>query len=366
MLNTYDSFLKIKDSWNTLLCRSLYPFVFLTHQWIDSWWNTFEGENKLFILLVYDNDRLVAIAPFMTSQGPYSVIGKTKTTLNAKKIEFIANVHSNRADLILSDKPAEACDTIVDFLVREFGETWDIMNLEYFFDASPNKKYFTAALQKHDLCWKQYCQMQTPYVPITENWNDYFKSLQPRFKRSLSSRLKKLEKQGPVRLVLYNDASDLDTALDNVFTVAAKSWKAREGTALSSTVELISFYKGLAYTAAKENWLDLHVLYAGNTPVAFDFCLLYDRTLYDLKTEFDESYSEFGVGNMLKWMQFETVFRRGIRELDFLGPSMSWKRHWSKEHERKHVVLCAFNRSYKGQLLRYIFTLKDFIKKCYN
>ncbi len=366
VINTYEDFLEIKNAWNNLLKRSLHPFVFLTHEWMDAWWRAFRSENKLFIILVYDKNELIAIAPFMFNQGPYTVIGKTNTTLNANKIEFIANVHSNRADLILSDKPEQACDVIVSCLLNEYGETWDLLNLEYFYDDSPAKKHFLASLKKKDISCKQYFQMSTPYIPITNCWDDYIKNLQPRFKRGLNSRFKKLEENGPVKLISYKDSSELDKALDDVFTIAAKSWKAREGTALSSTPLLKSFYRDLAYTAAREAWLELYILYAGNTPVVFDFCLLYENTLYDLKTEFDETYHEFGVGNTLKWMQFDAVFKRNITEFDFLGPSMTWKRIWAKENERKHVIVCAFNKSYKGQLLQSIFSIKDFAKKLFK
>lgn len=363
VVNQYEDFISLKDIWNELLKKSNHPLVFLTHQWIDVWWKSFGEGKELFILLIYNGNELTAIAPFMLNKGKHTLIGRPNISVAAKKIEFIANVHSNRCDIICKDNPEAVCDAIVSFLLSEYKNSWDILSLEYLLKDSLTMKYLRSSFDKNAISYKEYFQMSTPYVPINCNWENYFKNLQPRFRRNLVSRLKSLEEFGRVRFAKYKNIDGLDSVLKDVFDVALKSWKAKEGTALSSTTQLKGFYTELAHTAAKECWLELYLLYLDEIPIVFDYCLKLGDKLFDLKTEFDECYSSYGVGNMLKWKQFEGIFKNGVTEFDFLGPSMRWKTYWSDNNEREHVMLYAFNKSYKGKFLNFIYSGKDHLKE---
>lgn len=361
--NQYEDFIKLKDIWNEMLMKSNHPLVFLTHQWTDVWWKAFGEGKELFILLVYDGNELTAIAPFMLNKGKHTLIGKPNISITVKKIEFIANVHSNRCDIIYKDNPEEVCDAVVNFLLSEYKNSWDILSLEYLLKDSPTMKYFKSSFDKNNVCSKQYPQISSPYLHINCDWKDYFKNRQRRFREQLKSRFKKLEELGRVRLERYLKLDDLKMVLEQVFNVASKTWKAKDGTALSSTTQLIGFYTELAHTAAKEGWLELFILYLNDIPLAFEYCLKFEKKLLLLKTEFDEDYRSFGIGNIIQWKLLESIFEDGIKEFDFLGPSDRWKNYWADGNERTHVVLYAFNKNYKGKFLNYTYTVKDVMKK---
>jgi CelD/BcsL family acetyltransferase involved in cellulose biosynthesis len=364
VVNRYDDFKQLREQWNKLLFKSLHPMVFLTHQWIDVWWKAFGEDKELFILLVQDGHDVVAIAPFMINKGQHIVVGETNTRVEVKKIEFLANAHTPRADLILrDDKPIEACEAITEFLLNDRRDSWDLLSLTYLLGSSPAAKYLKASLTEHGVHYKEYSQMSTPYVPITDCWNDYFNKLQPRFRRNLVSRMRKLVECGNINLMVYRDVDGLGDILKEVFNVAAMSWKAKEGTALSSTIQSRKFYTELAYAAAKEGWLELFILYLERKPMVFDFCLRYDNKLFDLKTEFDETYASYGVGNIIKYKQFQSIFSSDLAEFDFLGPSMMWKQRWSMESERKHTMLYVFNKNGKGYFLKFCYDAKDYVKR---
>jgi hypothetical protein len=343
--------------------KSNHPLVFLTHQWTDVWWKAFGEGKELFILLVYDGNELVAIAPFMRNKGKHTLIGKPNISVMVKKIEFIANVHSNRCDIIYKDSPEEVCDSIVNFLLSEHKSSWDIMSLEYILRDSPITKCLRSSFDKNTVCSKQYPQISSPYLHINCEWKDYFKNRQRRFKEQLKSRFQKLEESGKVRLERFQKLDGLKTALEQVFDVASKTWKAKDGTALSSTDQLKGFYSELAHTAAKEGWLELFILYLNDIALAFEYCLKFDDKLMLLKTEFDEGYRSFGIGNMIQWKLLEDIFNNGINEFDFLGPSSRWKNYWADGNEREHVIFFAFNKNNKGKILNLTYSAKDFAKK---
>ena len=55
---------RLRPEWNGLLCRSPASSVFLTWEWIATWWEHFGREGDLLILAVRDESgRLVGLAP---------------------------------------------------------------------------------------------------------------------------------------------------------------------------------------------------------------------------------------------------------------------------------------------------------------
>jgi len=363
VVREYREFLELKDQWNDLLEKSLHPLVFLTHQWIDTWWKAFGTGKSLFILLVHDGNELTAIAPLMIHDDEDILLGRPHVAIKARKIEFIANVHSNRTDIILGNKPIEACEEIIKFLSGDCSNYWDIMSLEYLLLHSASTMLLENALKKKNIPYKQYPLQSSPYLPINCTWSEYEQNLSKRYKNDIVRKIKKLSKKGNVILKKYQDTSDVAHILDQLFTIASKSWKEKENTALSSTEQSRAFYTDLAYTAAKEGWLVIYILYLDEVPLVFDFSLKFENRLLSLKTEYDENYSEYSVGHALKWKQLEGIFDSGVTEYDLLGPTMPWKKIYCGENIKEHISLYVFNKNYKGYFLKFAHQTKDLFKK---
>src|SRR5262245_20813529 len=57
--------LRLEGEWNELLAASSSDGVFLTFEWLSTWWKHFNGGRELHLITVRDEGRLVAIAPFV-------------------------------------------------------------------------------------------------------------------------------------------------------------------------------------------------------------------------------------------------------------------------------------------------------------
>src|SRR5438034_687859 len=58
-------FRDLRQEWNALLQASASDCLFLTWEWLYTWWQCLSGKNSLFLLLVRFGEELVAIAPMM-------------------------------------------------------------------------------------------------------------------------------------------------------------------------------------------------------------------------------------------------------------------------------------------------------------
>ena len=66
IVTSLDEFRRLKEPWTRLIEEAKIDSVFLSWEWMFSWWETYHHKldrASLFIILVYDGDRLVAIAP---------------------------------------------------------------------------------------------------------------------------------------------------------------------------------------------------------------------------------------------------------------------------------------------------------------
>ena len=81
-INNEQDFTSLKKIWINLV--NLYEInnIFLTWEWISTWWKYFGDKKELCIILIEDKNEIVFVAPLMKSSF---FIDK----LNMNKIEFI-------------------------------------------------------------------------------------------------------------------------------------------------------------------------------------------------------------------------------------------------------------------------------------
>ena len=74
-------FENIKPEWNNLLVNSNSDNIFLTWEWVKTWWEIYGKNYKLFLITIRDaNGKLLAIAPLKVANrnmifGKVSILG---------------------------------------------------------------------------------------------------------------------------------------------------------------------------------------------------------------------------------------------------------------------------------------------------
>mgnify|MGYP001442490961 FL=1 len=121
-VSTQNEFSKLKGDWATLLKKSRSDTVFLTWEWMYTWWECFQENKHLFILTVYDeNENLVGMAPLCKDKKKIGGI----PVLNYIKFLGTIPTSSDHLDFILyQGREKEALETIVEYLFQE--NRWDL------------------------------------------------------------------------------------------------------------------------------------------------------------------------------------------------------------------------------------------------
>jgi CelD/BcsL family acetyltransferase involved in cellulose biosynthesis len=196
-----------------------------------------------------------------------------------------------------------------------------------------------------------------PYIPITQSWDVYLKSLSKKHVSNLRGRAKGLHRLGAVQCEIVTGGVDLDRTLQEAFMLEAAAWKGQAGTAILNGSERLTFYHRLLNLAAEQGWLRLHFLTLDGKRIAVQIALLFHNKLYILKSGYDPHYAAFAPSLILCEMMLREAWNHHFSEVDFLGSSERWKLEWAKE-ARAHSWLFVFpNRPRTRLLHRLKFTL---------
>src|SRR5262245_39607777 len=92
-----DGLLRLEAEWNELLADSHSDCIFLTFDWLATWWRHFHAGCELSLITVRSDGRLLAIAPFIRCRWRRSPL----RLMPALEFMGIAGVASEYLDVII-------------------------------------------------------------------------------------------------------------------------------------------------------------------------------------------------------------------------------------------------------------------------
>src|SRR5262245_57229260 len=106
----------LRNAWNDLLGDSSSNCLFLTWEWLHTWWKHLAGARSLSILAVRRGDELVAIAPLART---LSVLGRF-VPVGSLQFLGVGSIGSDYLDVIVRrDREAEALDALRSYLASK-------------------------------------------------------------------------------------------------------------------------------------------------------------------------------------------------------------------------------------------------------
>jgi len=349
LVRDYEAFARLAPVWNRLVEEAGIDHPFMRHEWIRTWWDCFEHGGSLHVLLVKQGEDPIAIAPLMLDRG--RVYG-----CPVRRLRGIADVHTERFDFILARRPKEACAAIWKYLAAESSH-WDVLELRQVPEGGRVNEYVPLYAYEDKFLLGRWPSSQGPYVPVTQPWEAYLKTLSKRHLSNLRGRAKGLRRHGEERHEIVTGSEHLDRTLTEAFLLEAAAWKGRAGTAIVSRPDRQAFYTQLMRRAADRGWMRVHFLTLNGKRIAVQLALAMQHKLYILKSGYDPQYAQFAPSLLLCEMVLRDAWNRQFTEVDFLGDVERWKLDWAR-HTRSHSWLFVFpNRPRPRWLHRLKFTV---------
>jgi CelD/BcsL family acetyltransferase involved in cellulose biosynthesis len=332
-ITSYDTWLELEPIWNPLLERSDANTVFLTFEWLTTWWQCFGGDGELLVLVVRRAGEPIALAPLMVAREPDGWRRRAQ-------IRFLANAYSMRANFILADERQAALEAIFDYLGHADLE-WERMAFDYMPEDSSAHALAPIACRRFRLRCGYVPSLLSPYTTLAgADWDAILGRMSPSFRKQLLRRERKLLDRESARAIIYSDRETLDQALDACREVALTTWQHARGSSIASSHNVWEFYRRFAEIAAARGWLRIAILEARGEPIAFAYDLLYRRIMYDLKNGYRPASGRHSPGHVLKASVIREALASGAAEYDMLGMNEEHKMQWATG-VRRHACLCV-------------------------
>lgn len=337
-VNDRAGFQALESGWDALVERAGNS-LFSRHLFQRIWLDNFAPRDRLRILTVQQGDVLLGILPLIERRTSLYRIPVTE-------LSSVANAHSCRSDLIAA--PADAlvvADAVVGHLRAD--PSWDVVRLVDVPELGAARAILRAACAQQ-LPTGTWPSTNSPYMELPSTYETCAGGLQAKFKANLRRRRRKLAEKGAVTVERVRGGDLLDAKLEEGFALEQSGWKGERGTAMAQDKPTRGFYTELAREAAARGLLELFYLRLDGRAVAFQYALRHDGRYLLLKPGYDEGLRECSPGQLLMEDVLTRLCAEEVREFDFLGPDMIWKRDWT-DRARQHHWIYLFRDNILGR-----------------
>jgi CelD/BcsL family acetyltransferase involved in cellulose biosynthesis len=350
----------LKATWNNLLKQSYADSPFLTWQWLYSWWQSYGQKYDLMILTLQQDQKLIAIAP---------LVYRTKSLgfLKIREIKFLGSsgVGSDYLDFILM-KGAEntSIDTIFGYLARN-EKKWDVINLTNIPDNSKSIDHVNKACKKLGYFNIVTTSYVCPTVQLPSTWDSYFSTLSKSMRYNIRRKYSKLHRSANIQYEVIREARDLDEAMQDLFRLNRLRMKAKNQRGAFLDKKFTQFHKNIISQFFQNGFLYLSFLKANNTRISVLYNFIYNNVCYYYQSGFDPLWAKFSPGTAIFSSSIRDAIDNGMVEYDFLRGDEAYKFKWANA-KKKCVSIYIYNKTSIGLSLRWIFLLKDYIKKAFR
>lgn len=317
-------FESLREEWNELLEASTSNCLFLTWEWIYTWWRHLSEGRRLFLLAVRAGRELVAIAPLALRSRRFSGL------LLFPSLQFLGT------GLVGSD--------YLDFIIRQGNEwvAWRAL-ADYLADQKlmlelgqlerSSSLAVGLALQLKDRGWTAF-RGTTNFCPFVDlsghSWESYLASLGSAHRYNFRRRLKNLHRKFDVRFQQVETEEQRRQAMAILIALHNMRWRERGGSDALHTAHLRSFHEELTKRALQRGWLRLFVLWLDGEPVASLYGFRYGRVFYYYQSGFDSAYRKHSVGLITMGLTIKRAIEEGAEEYDLLHGDEEYKLHWGR------------------------------------
>jgi len=317
-ITTSAVFFDLRQEWNELLSRSRADCVFLTHEWLSTWWRHLAEGRDLHIVTIRESGRLIGILPLALRRPQYA-------RMMPRILEFLGSglIGSDYLDVIADEaREEEVLDAFAHYLTTA-GLMIQCAQLRR---NDCVVRRLAAKLATRDWSVEDVKINVCPYIPlIGHTWETYLASIGSSQRYNFQRRLRNLEKTPGFRF-------QHETSLDVVMDLHHKRWVDRGGLSEAfQTSAIVGFHREFANLAADSGWLRLLSIWIDNRPAAALYGLRYGPKFFFYQSGFDPSFSKQSVGLVMMGLAIRTAIDEGAAEYDLLHGDEGYKFHWALE-----------------------------------
>jgi len=314
-------FAGLAAEWTDLLSSSAADALFLTWEWLFTWWKHFGDGRQLQLLTVRRGGRLAALAPLaLAPPQPLRLLPARRQFLGS------GAVGSDYLDVVLRAGEGEAVASALAERCARDGWALDLAQVRRGGAASSE---LAPRLAAHGWSALTSVAHVCPYVDLTDHtWESYLRSLGASHRANIQRRLRQVHQRFVVSFERVERVEDLDPALDVLLDLHRRRWRERGSDAFDARLE--AFHRDFARLALDRGWLRLFVLRLDGRPAAAFYGFSYGGRFLFYQSGFDPAFAAQSVGLVTMALTVRAAIDEGAREYDLLHGHESYKFLWAR------------------------------------
>ncbi|MBN2403134.1 MAG: GNAT family N-acetyltransferase [Spirochaetes bacterium] len=357
IIHDFKEFLSLEKRWDDLLDSIEFPLLFSSHAWLRTWIEDSSKKNSLFILTIWDKDRLAGILPLER---------KTFRTCKILKFYGFHSLSDPRMcaafNIICSVKEMDKIINTLKIyfrLNRSWGRIelnfvpYDFRTVEKLYNQF-NDQHFIATIEPYNGSY---------YIDINGDFDTFFNKLGSNFRRKIRVRNKRVAELGEIKFEVLTTFDIKE--LNRFYKVEDTGWKHDNGQPIKKSEDLLVFYNKIAEIFSSNHQFILANLLIDNQLIASEYAIVFNNVLYLIKIGVNYSYpgsKELSFGHLIIYHLIKYAFDNYINKIDFYGPIYEYESHWTKAINQKYTIN-IFN-SHNSIALIYLFI--KFLKNFYR
>jgi CelD/BcsL family acetyltransferase involved in cellulose biosynthesis len=328
--------------WSDLLEEIPGVPIFLTWEWIRTWWSYFGQGRQLWLLTARDKQgRLLGLAPLMREEYK-------KGSMRLGMIAFIGTGRVCPTHLRILTRPSDQeglYRAFLDFLSGQ-SDQWDILRISSVARDSAEYNWLTAAGGRIRI------GAQTPYlyIPLPGNWETYLKTISGKFRRVMKSCRSKLEGDypGTVDFACVTDPREINSAMEKLEEFIRDRCHAKGISTDFDDPTFTSFHRTIAGVALNCGWLRLYTLMVRDRLIALVHNFRFKDCVYGYSMGFDLDWSKYSPGRQLIAHSIQMAIQEGAREFHMGRGDAEYKFAWTNHIRVEDEIL--FSSNWRGNL----------------
>ncbi len=175
--------------------------------------------------------------------------------------------------------------------------------------------------------------IETAHIDFPEKFEDYWAARSKNLRHNMKRQRNFLTKHDiQTQLDICTRKEQVKQAILDYGRIESSGWKGQIASAVTGDDAQSQFYMDMheAFCVTGESII-LRYFY-NDTLAATDLCLLRDKTLYILKTTYDETIKGTSPAHIMRFEYYQAAIAAGqLKRVEFYGPLKDWHKKWTNE-----------------------------------
>jgi CelD/BcsL family acetyltransferase involved in cellulose biosynthesis len=282
---------------------------FQSPAWLLPWWDCF-SPGELFVVAVWQGDRLTALAPCYVETGA-----------GGRRVLPIGISVSDYLDLLVAADVPEALDVVVDYIVttQPASDEWELTEL------APDAAGLRFSCPDE---WTEETDITVP-CPVLALPSDVAglrQAIPVRKRRSLAGARNRAARRGPVEII--DGRADTASFLRELIRLHQSRWESAGEAGVFSDPRVRSFHAKALPQLCAAGLARLYLLAIAGRVSAASYGFVFGDRAYSYLTGFDRADVFVSPGSILLGHAIEQAVSEGAREFHFLRGGESYKYDW--------------------------------------